>query len=149
MTRRKSGIPPEEARARLRELLPPGSTVYTSLRHVSRSGMYRSIAVYAIVPTDNTPAHPTGSEPQWITGYVAAVLDERIDERDGLAVTGCGMDMGFHVVYNLAWALYGREPWACVGQRCPSNDHSNGDRDYSPEHMHTGDGGYALRQAWL
>jgi len=37
--------------------------------------------------------------------------------------------------------------FTCPGKDCPSNDHSNGDRDYTP-HMHT-DPGYALRQRWL
>lgn len=66
---------------------------------------------------------------------------------DALVVNGCGMDMGFHVVYELGYTLYGRDGFICIGERCPSNDHSNGDRDYTP-HAHT-DGGYALRYEWL
>lgn len=37
-----------EAIARLRELLPPGATAYSVLRHVSRSGMQRQIDFYAL-----------------------------------------------------------------------------------------------------
>jgi hypothetical protein len=82
------------------------------------------------------------------------------------------MDMGFHLVYTLSYALY-PQGFGCVGERCPSNDHSNGDRDYTPHgcydengaledrepgpgelrdgcrrHWHR-DGGYALTQRWL
>lgn len=127
-----------EALAKLRELLPPGATVDCVLRHVSRSGMQRIISFYARSPEG----------PVYLDGYVAKVLDmTRPKGRDGLKVNGCGMDMGFHVVYNLGYALYGRDGWTCTGDRCPSNDHSNGDRDYSP-HTHK-DGGYALRHNWL
>jgi hypothetical protein len=55
---------------------------------------------------------------------------------------------------ELSYALYPKG-FTCLGdggehrrQRCPANDHSNGDRDYSP-HQHPQAGGYALRQEWL
>jgi hypothetical protein len=57
------------------------------------------------------------------------------------------MDMGFHVVYNLSSALY-RGGFGCIGDkpvRCPSNDHSNGDRDYTP-HMHVVSGPACLNE---
>lgn len=38
----------EESLTRLREWFPKGSTVYTVLRHVSRSGMMRHIGVIAL-----------------------------------------------------------------------------------------------------
>jgi len=46
------------------------------------------------------------------------------------------MDMGFHLVSTLSYYLY-PEGFGCTGKsegrdRCPSNDHSNGDRDYTP-----------------
>jgi hypothetical protein len=59
---------------------------------------------------------------------------------------GCGMDMGFAAVYGLSYALFGKG-FECTGPNCPANDHSNGDRDYTP-HMHS-DGGYALKHRWL
>lgn len=65
---------------------------------------------------------------------------------DATRNAGCGMDVGFSLVYNLGWVLF-PNGFECVGERCPSNDHSNGDRDYSPHHH--SDGGYALRQRWL
>ena len=126
-----------EARERLLEALKPGDTVYTQVRHVSSSGMSRRISAYTI--RDN--------EPWNISGYVARVLDWPCD-RDELSVrvSGCGMDMGFHLVYSLSRVLF-RDSFDCIGERCPSNDHSNGDRNHEP-HPHS-DGGYALKQRWL
>jgi hypothetical protein len=97
----------------------------------------------------------TPDGPMFITGMAAAAMGERWDrDKGGIVVSGCGMDMGFHLVYNLSYTLwpFGHD---CVGKPCsshpkgcPSNDHSNGDRNYSPDHTHT-DGGYALRHNWL
>ena len=129
-----------EAIAMLRKWLKPGDTVYTVLRHVSRSGMMRKIDLYKL-----------GDDgPTFLTGYAATAMGYRWDTRDGIIVGGCGMDMGFALVYNLSSTLF-RGHFECIGEaegnRCPSNDHSNGDRNYAP-HMHS-DGGYALRHRWL
>jgi hypothetical protein len=124
--------------ARLRETLKPGTTVYTQLKHVSRSGMQRVIQLVVI----------ENNGPRWIGWTVAKAPGMRYDrEREGIVIGGCGMDMGFELVYNIGRALF-RNGFDCVGERCPSNDHSNGDRNYRP-HKHTGDGGYALHHRWL
>ena len=144
----------ERALSVLRDALKPGDTVYTVIRHVSRSGMSRSIS--PIVHT------PTG--PEDMSWAVARVLGASFDRRNGgVKVGGCGMDMGFHLVHNLGYALWPKG-FGCVGEGCPSNDHSNGDRDYTPhgnsmtpyarevligrDHWHR-EPGYALRQRWL
>lgn len=91
-----------EARERLLEWLKPGDTVYTVLEHVSRSGMQREIRVVVPYTTDDGRVdflHPNHA--------AAVLLGERQGKRDGLIVGGCGMDMGFHVVYGLSEALYG------------------------------------------
>lgn len=116
----------------LRELFPPGSTVWTKVTHVSRSGMSRNIQAFAI--QDN--------EPRNVSGHVARVL-EWPERHDAVAVAGCGMDMGFHLVHALGYALY-RDGFDCVGDHCPSNDHSN--RVATKRHT---EGGYALRQRWI
>lgn len=130
----------EECLNRLRELVKPGDTVYTLLKHVSKSGMYRVIDLRVI--KDNQPIR--------ITTYVADLLEGYDQKHEGAKASGAGMDMGFHLVYNLSHRLFGNG-FECVGdepgRRCPSNDHSNGDRDYTP-HWHNS-GGYALRQEWL
>ncbi len=106
----------DAAIAELRETLTPGTTVYTVLRHVSRSGMSRDIDVY--VMQDN--------EPRRITWSVSQASGMRYDRKaEALKVGGCGMDMGFHVVYNLSRALYRDHAFTCIGKDCPSNDHSN------------------------
>lgn len=129
----KTNTERDNAITQLREMFPVGSTIYTVLRHTSRSGMLRSISVV--------------HDHQDISWLVARATGYRFDRKHGgLRVTGCGMDMGWHLAYELAHALYsaGHE---CIGPGCPSNDHSNGDRDYMPHH-HT-DGGYALKHRWI
>lgn len=132
-----------QAIERLREALPPGSTVATMLRHVTRSGMGRTIV--PIITDEN-------GDPWDISALVARAGVGTFDrDRGGVKMGGCGMDMGFALVYALARTMYpSGHPCTCdsgYGTSCPSNDHSNGDRDYTPHH-HT-DGGYALRQRWL
>jgi hypothetical protein len=76
---------------------PKKATIYTSLEHVSRSGMQRSIKLYVVV--DGRLYH--------ISYCVAVVLGRsRKHNRDGVTIDGCGMDMGFDLVYSLGRALY-------------------------------------------
>jgi hypothetical protein len=126
----------EECRERLQSLIKPGDTVYCVLRHVSRSGMMRVIDLHII----------KDGEPVWIGRTVADFLGYSYKD-NGLRVTGCGMDMGFAVVYELSHKLF-PDGFGCIGKNCPSNDHSNGDRDYTPGHPHTS-GGYALKHRWI
>lgn len=95
----------------LREAAPIGSTLYTIVTHVAASGMSRSIRVLTI--RDNAPRD---------VSYLAAkVLDYRLDEKNGgLRVGGAGMDMGFHVVNSLSYALHGFEKKRCA-------EHANSD----------------------
>lgn len=115
-----------------------GDTIHTILRHVSKSGMSRSISCVLIRDGENV---------QLLDHWLAMLLDYRIDQGrgGGLKVSGCGMDMGYSVIYSLSRALF--PVFECLGKGCPSNDHNNGDRDYTP-HNHS-DGGYALKHRWL
>lgn len=123
--------------ARLNALVLPGMTVYTVLNHVSRSGMMRHISAYIL---------SSAGVLENITEDAAVVTGRAIAPRGvGMKVGGCGMDAGFEVVYNLAFSLY-KPGFTCVGQGCPSNDHSNGDRDCTP-HLHS-DAGYSLKHEW-
>lgn len=132
-----------EAIAELKALLKPGETIYTILKHVSASGMYRAIDVYVF----------RNNEPRRITWSVGKAIDETYSTKhEALGVNGCGMDMGYHVVYSLSRALW-PDGVPCIGDKCASNDHSNGDRDYTRHsvkhpHMHR-DGGYSLRHRWM
>jgi hypothetical protein len=138
MKSKRQSLEMEEARKELLTILKPGDTVYCVLRHVSRSGMQREISLF----TEGM---------RCLDWYAERVLQMRRGKRDGLVVGGCGMDMGWHIIYNLGRALF-PDGHTCTGRNehpspCPSNDHSNGDRSYEP-HQHS-DGGYALRSRWI
>jgi hypothetical protein len=109
----------EFAIKQLREILSVGDTVYTVLRHVSASGMSRRIDLYTM--KDN--------KPRFLTGYAAHALGLKWGDKAGIVVGGCGMDMGFHLVYTLSRTIF------------PNgfNDGKDSQRD----------GGYALRHEWL
>ena len=141
MSNRISKKDQEEAKTELRKLLNPGDTVYTMIKHVSRSGMYRVIDLYVV--KDNKPYRISGMASDLLEGY-----DLR---HEGCKASGCGMDMGFHLVYNLSYTLFsdydclikdGSSDW----YKCPSPDHVNhGDCRNNTAHHD----GYALRQQWL
>jgi hypothetical protein len=84
----------------LTHYLSEGSRVYTILRHVSSSGMSRDISL-VVADKDGQISD--------ITYYAADALGSRLIERNShraIRVNGCGMDMGFHLVYNLASVLF-------------------------------------------
>ena len=129
----------DEAKAEILNVLKPGMTVFTVLRHVSRSGMFRRISPVVLHEGDI----------EHLDAWVADLLGRGRGAAcggDGVPVHGCGMDMGFELVYNLSATLF-PDGFECIGGLCPSNDHSNGDRNYTP-HTHES-GGYALRQRWI
>lgn len=152
----------QESRDWLSERLKPGDTVLCVLRNVSRSGMSRRIDFIKMSDPETTV---------YMTYHIARLLGYKCDHNgNGLTVSGCGMDMGFAVVYELSSTLWSNG-FGCIGKNCRSNDHSNGDRDYRPHEDHTGgdqnhicakqpetckafkhwhkDGGYALNYKWL
>jgi hypothetical protein len=58
-----------------------------------------------------------------LTYWAASALGYKIGKHGGIRVPGCGMDMGFHIVYSLSSTLY---------------------HDDFPTEQ-----GYALKQRWL
>ena len=77
----------------------PGVKVYTILRHVSSSGMSRDISLVIGDGNDITD----------ITYYAAQALGDKLIESKGhraIKQHGCGMDMGFNLVYNLSSVLF-------------------------------------------
>lgn len=79
-------------------------TVYTILRSVSSSGMTRHISL--VVAGVNDEGKPDLYD---ITYLAAQALGDKLQERNGhrtIKVNGCGMDMGFHLVYNLSSVLF-------------------------------------------
>lgn len=78
-----------------------GATVVrTILRHVSTSGMSRDISLFVVDAEDGS---------LWnITHLTNIALEDKPKERNGqnvVRVGGCGMDMGFHLVDCLGYAL--------------------------------------------
>jgi hypothetical protein len=134
----------KHAQDRLMELLPKANyKVSTVLRHVSRSGMMRHISLFVAVEGEVID----------ITYYAAVLLGDNRADDGGIKITGCGMDMGFSLVYNLSRTLW-PNGFDCIGEgdgsystRCPSNDHANGDRNYTPHHH--SDSGYLLKHHWI
>ena len=104
--------------------------LHTQLHHVSRSGMFRLISV------------------KWIKNGKILNLDSIVSKttrykedknRYGLRVGGCGMDMGFAVVYDFSRSIFPD------GFRYRKNEwHRNNDPALIDP-----DGGYALKQTWL
>src|SRR3990167_7127820 len=113
----------EESLTKLREWIKPGDTVYTVLRHVSRSGMSRNISVVLI--DGDAMLHPNHAV-ACVTGSTLV----RGGMNDAIKMGGCGMDMGFALVYDLSARLW-PNGYGCTGDKCNSNDHANGDRDYT------------------
>lgn len=136
--------------AALRKILPRGTTVYTVLTHVASSGMSRRIKLLIPVieiqtdyskapkiipgPNGETRVYPTKKVNviRDITWRAGKVLGWRVNDRHEMTVSGCGMDMGFHAVYELAGQLFAED---------------RGKKGYG-----MGDsklGGYALEHKWL
>ncbi len=170
-TMTKKQIAAQERQAaldQLRQWCPPGTTVHCVLEHRSRSGMRRSIKAYVLGHGAN-PEREIWLNPAIERAGIARRWKSQGRTMEGSVMDGCGMDMGFALVYALSSALY-PAGFGCIGERCPSNDHNNGDRDRTPHdadeaamiarmgthvlgqrphhHWHES-GGYALRHAWL
>lgn len=80
-----------EAINRLREILKPGDTVFVIVRSVSRSGMSRTMDLYA------------GPDLDYLSGYVAAALGYSRTREGAIWVK----DKASAVVYDLGRALFG------------------------------------------
>lgn len=96
----------------------PGATVYTSLESVSRSGLTRSLRCYQ-ARRDRIVD---------VTYVVAKLTGRSTDKNGNILMQGCGMDMGFSLVYDLSYTLY---KGTCF--KCAKN----------------GRAGYALEHRWL
>jgi hypothetical protein len=122
----------EKELAYLREVLKPGSEVYTTVKQVAKSGMSRTMTLHIV--QDGRICGVT---------YSAAVVLGEPQQKDGsIRVHGCGMDMGFEVVYRLSRRLFpdGFKP-RDAGKDYGRNGTSADDIDK--------DGGYALKQRWM
>lgn len=143
----------------LKDWIKPGDTLHTQIKTVSRSGMSRVIQVIKIDCGES-------SEPSLsYLGYnIALALDWKYDrDREGIKVGGCGMDMGFHVVNTLGYALYGAKAQYGSDREATKLRKAllKADRFYytqggqpepdptKPDRLWFGGAGYALKQCWL
>lgn len=115
----------DDAIAKLRTFLKPGARVTTILRHVSRSGMQRSISLAVVHDGE------IDSLDYWAAHALRLPIDRT---HGGIKIGGAGMDMGFQLVYILGRALW---PNGTPGP--------HGRRNGQPDR----DGGYALKHQWL
>lgn len=116
--------------AALRDRIALGATIYTTLEHVSRSGMVRRVGVYIVEDGEN----------RGITWSVATALGYRM-KGDAIVLEGCGMDMGYHLAYQL-----GRVLFPDGGPLEKSQREAQERRHGQPIER---DGGYLLRHRWL
>lgn len=120
----------KEAIAKLRKWLRPGKQVFTILRQCSRSGMSRHISLVIA----------SGKGEMFDISYWASrAMGDRLANDGGIIIGGCGMDMGFALVYNLGRTLWPKGFKLPKGKRGRNGDTSGFDTD----------GGYALEQRWL
>ena len=116
--------------ASLKKKIKPGSKIYTKLESVSSSGMSRRISLYVVAPAKKgQPAQIAN-----ITYSASVAMERKVSDLGGIQVGGCGMDMGFSLVYDLGASLWPKGTSKPHGMR-------NGEPDKA--------GGYALKHEWL
>lgn len=109
----------------VKQILQPGDTVYCVLRHRATSGMMRHISFFTV----------RDGGIRYLDHYIAELCGYKYaSDGRGVKIRGCGMDMGWHVVYNLGAILWPDGTPEPHGTR-------NGELDR--------DGGYALRSSWI
>ena len=85
---------------KLKELIKKNDTIYYFVVKVSPSGMSRHIRFFKI--ENNQIEH--------LTYNICKELNYKYKNiTNGLYVSGCGMDMGFHIISNLSYYLFKKE----------------------------------------
>ena len=102
----------------LREYLNGVDTIYTVLLSVSRDGMSRTIM--PVIATIDQNGKPQVTNISWLVAR-AGIANRPRNNKDGVVMGGCGMDMGFALVYEISTTLHG----------------------------HRNEGGYKLKHQWL
>lgn len=72
-----------------------GKKIYCNIVSVSRSGMNRKMNFYFI----------NNNELIKCTHLIAKILNKKLDKDHNLPVSGCGMDMIFHVLSSFNYAM--------------------------------------------
>ena len=151
-----------EAREELLKLCPVGKEIYTVVAHSTRSG---GVHTRLLVMAKDAEGEAYLRD---ITRLAARIMGERVTDYGGIYAGGYGYSKTFHTLYSFSRALR-PDGHKCTGSngysvqpseengwkgkrsralRCPSNDHSNGMREYSKRTTHS-DSGYALPERHL
>ena len=148
MTAKQKREERDEAIKRLRELVKPGDQLVTVMRHRSASGMSRSIDVYMMYTIKAKDRYDKTLRPSarinwlWLSFNIARACGFQWDAaRESIRVGGCGMDMGYHIVYTLGRVLF---PKGGALKHSPREAQER----RAGETKET-DGGYLLSHRWL
>jgi hypothetical protein len=76
--------------------IKPDTVIYTSVKHVAKSGMSRNISLYYV----------NDGRIKDISYFVANILGHKLAKDNGVTIGGYGMDMGFSLVYDLSSVLF-------------------------------------------
>lgn len=120
----------DDAFASMHEMLKPGDTVYTIVERVAKSGMSRVIRV--VILHCDSEGKPYATHPNYSVSKLLGLY--RPDKCEGVKIDGCGMDMGFQLVYLLGAAMWPE-----------GTPEPHGTRNGAPDST----GGYALKHRWL
>ena len=97
MKRNKIRIDKENSIETLKEYLKEDMTIHAIIRSVSNSGMTRNIS-FKITDKDNILD---------LSFHIAKALKYPFnDKKHAVKISGCGMDMAFHVIHNLSHVLF-------------------------------------------
>ena len=97
MTKKEKATIKNNAKTVLKNNIKENDLIYYVVTHVSQSGMYRHIKFL----------YHNGKELENISHLISDLLDYKWKDNGSLGVGGCGMDMGFHVISQLASELFG------------------------------------------
>ena len=93
----------KEAIIKLKELLKPNDTVYCILTKLSNSGCYRHINFYKFYSGKSNLV----TNKYWLSFLISIALKLSFKEKtNSVGIGGGGMDMGFHIVYELSHLLF-------------------------------------------
>jgi len=92
----------DEALNNLKSWIKEDDTIYYIVKNVSSSGMYRHIDFYKFDVENGKIVK------SWLSYNIAYALGYPFKEKtNSVGVSGCGMNMAFHVVSQVADALFG------------------------------------------
>ena len=92
----------------LKRIISKGDTIYFIVKQVSNSGAYRHITFYKFDIKDEFAEGENRVTKYWLTRLIGDALEYKFkDKTECLGISGGGMDMGFHVIYQLGHALFG------------------------------------------